>query len=110
MNDTEACFGKRQDKNRPICELADDDLYGCVGRVEVISHILQILGDIMIPIEDYFDYVLEDDDSPYGGTAFSGETVVDFLLSIGSEYAGTINTVEQLNDELVGRGIKPIGV
>ena len=64
----------------------------------------------MTPINDYFDYVLEDDDSPYGGTAFSGETVIDFLLSIGSEYAGTISTVEQLNAELVECGIKPIEV
>lgn len=64
----------------------------------------------MMPINDYFDYVLEDDDSPYGGAAFSGETVIDFLLSIGSDYAGTISTVEQLNAELVECGIKPIEV
>jgi hypothetical protein len=74
------------------------------------------MEDIMTPIEDYFDYVLEDDDTALdddnlcGGVAYPGETVMEFLLSIGSEYAGTISTVEQLNAELVECGIKPIGV
>jgi len=69
----------------------------------------------MTPINDYFDYVLEDDtvlddDTMCGGIAYPGETVMEFLLSIGSEYAGTISTVEQLNAELVECGIKPIEV
>lgn len=69
----------------------------------------------MTPINDYFDYVLEDDtvlddDTMCGGIAYPGETVMEFLLSIGSDYAGTISTVEQLNDELVECGIKPIEV
>lgn len=62
----------------------------------------------MTPVNDYMDYVLEDDDTPFGGVGYLGETVEDFLLSVGSN--GNIATVEQLNEMLVECGIKPIRV
>lgn len=62
----------------------------------------------MTPVNDYMDYILEDDDTPFGGIDYPGETVEDFLLSLGSD--GHISTVEQLNEMLVECGIKPIEV
>lgn len=57
--------------------------------------------------EKYMDVFLEDDDTPYGGTAFSGETVRDFLKSLDIPQESV--TLESLNKELIQNGIKPIG-
>lgn len=56
-----------------------------------------------LELQDVLDYVLEDDDSPYGGVAFLGETVSDF---IGDD--SDITTIKELNEALVECGIKPI--
>jgi len=56
-----------------------------------------------LELQDVLDYVLEDDDSPYGGVAFLGETVGDF---IGDD--SDITTIKELNEALVECGIKPI--
>ena len=60
----------------------------------------------MIPknvLDKIHNIVLEDDDSPYGGTAFTGETVGDFL-----EDNDEFDSIEELNDVLMECGIKPI--
>lgn len=56
----------------------------------------------------YLDTVLEDDCSDYGGTAFAGETLGDFLL--GSNLSDTdVYCMYELNTILKENGIKPIG-
>ena len=52
--------------------------------------------------EEVLSIVLEDDETPTGGTAFLGETVRDFV----SEFH--FNNVEELNVALKECGIKPI--
>ena len=47
--------------------------------------------------------VLEDDDTPTGGVAFSGETVKDF-----AEGFDGFSTLEELNEALEECGILPI--
>ena len=56
----------------------------------------------------YLDTVLEDDGSDYGGTAFAGETLGDFLL--GSDISDMdVKSMDEVNDILKANGIKPIG-
>lgn len=57
--------------------------------------------------EDYLDYILKDDETPYGGTSFNGETLRDFLDSVEIEYA---TSMEEINKALVECGIKPITI
>lgn len=57
-------------------------------------------------VEPYLNVVLEDDDTPTGGTAFQGETVGDFIQSFGTELHNC--TLEQLNTALIECGIKPV--
>ena len=58
-------------------------------------------------IEPYLDIVLEDDDTPFGGTAFVGETVRDFIQSMGTELHNC--TLDELDAALIECGIKPVG-
>lgn len=48
--------------------------------------------------------ILEDDDTEYGGVAFTGETLGDFLDDIGDGFS----TLEELNTALKECGIKPL--
>ncbi|MGN1458210.1 MAG: hypothetical protein ACI4XP_09715 [Acutalibacteraceae bacterium] len=50
--------------------------------------------------------VLKDDRTPYGGTAFVGETVGDFLDGLDEDEE--VYSLEELNEHLVKCGIKPI--
>lgn len=50
--------------------------------------------------------VLKDDKTPYGGTAFAGETVGDFLDELDENEE--VYSLEELNEHLVKCGIKPI--
>lgn len=54
----------------------------------------------------YKQIVLEDDDTPYGGTSFDGETLEDVL----EEFADSenIRTIKDVNQALVECGIKPV--
>lgn len=54
------------------------------------------------------DIELEDDDTLFGGVAFSGETVRDFLDSFEEE--DRPHDIDELNKKLVECGIKPIHV
>ena len=55
--------------------------------------------------EKYLNVELEDDDTPYGGKAFIGETLRDFLLEIG---APLNSTMDKVNNMLKECGIMPI--
>lgn len=59
-------------------------------------------------IYKYYDEELEDDDTPYGGTSFAGETVRDFLEDVGMETTTRITTLEELNTVLKINGIKQL--
>ena len=50
--------------------------------------------------------VLKDDKTPYGGTAFAGETVGDFLDELDEDEE--VYSLEELNEHLVKCGIKPL--
>ena len=66
----------------------------------------------MLRIRDVLDVVLQDDDTPYGGVSFEGETVDDFLFEDinDTDYREiTINSpVTKLNKILKECGIRPI--
>lgn len=55
--------------------------------------------------EKYWDVLLKDDDTPYGGKAFIGETLRDFLLELGAPLDSPMNKV---NNWLRGCGLMPI--
>lgn len=51
--------------------------------------------------------VLKDDDTEYGGTAFEGETVEDFMSEVYDETDHVV-TLETLNESLKDCGICPV--
>lgn len=55
--------------------------------------------------EKYWDVLLKDDDTPYGGTSFMGETLWDFLIQIG---APLNSPMDKVNNMLKECGIMPI--
>lgn len=55
-------------------------------------------------LDKYMNYILEDDDTPTGGTSFSGETVRDFIMTVDRD----IRDLDTLNVALKECGIKPI--
>ena len=61
--------------------------------------IKEYLGD------NYEEIILQDDDTPYGGTAYVDETLGEFMDSIGLE--GT-HSMKQLNIALKDCGIKTL--
>lgn len=65
----------------------------------------------MIALEKIKNYKLEDDGTPDGGTSFAGETVGDFLDSIG-EIRGILTdgfvNLDKFNAVLRQCGIKPL--
>ena len=66
---------------------------------------MEEIYDYSNEIKPYLNVELEDDSSPYGGTAFAGETLSDFLYEINDE---SITTMKQVNKALKECGIKPI--
>ena len=58
-------------------------------------------------IKAVLDVELEDDDTPYGGIDHPGETVREYLESVAGDGA-EIDTLEDLNEALIGSGIKPV--
>lgn len=58
-----------------------------------------------ITAEKYLNVELEDDDTPYGGKSFIGETLKDFLLGIG---APLDSPMYKVNYWLKDCGIMPI--
>ena len=67
----------------------------------------------MIALEEIKNYKLEDDDTPGGGTSTLGETVGEFLDSIG-EIRGVLMdgfvNLDKLNAILRQCGIKPLRI
>ena len=66
---------------------------------------------MIVVLEEIKKHKLEDDDTPYGGTSFAGETVRDFLDSAG-EISGVLTdgfvNLDKLNASLKQCGIKPL--
>lgn len=56
-------------------------------------------------MKEYFNVILEDDDTPTGGVSFQGETVHDFLMECDLD---PNISLEEFNKILVGCGIRPI--
>lgn len=57
--------------------------------------------------EDWVDIVLQDDDKPFGGVAFQGETLRDFCDD--EDYFDPVTTpIEELNEVLAACGIRPV--
>ena len=57
-------------------------------------------------IKPYLGIISEEDDTPFGGTAFEGETVEDFIRSFGTELHNC--TPAELDGALIECGIKPV--
>jgi hypothetical protein len=55
--------------------------------------------------EKYLNVELEDDVTPYGGKAFIGETLKDFLLELGAPLDSPMNKVNNMLKEC---GLMPI--
>jgi len=58
-----------------------------------------------VSAEKYLNVALEDDDTPYGGIGFIGETLKDFLLGIGQPLDSPMYKV---NKWLKDCGLMPI--
>lgn len=54
---------------------------------------------------EFLTYVLEDDTTEFGGTSFDGETLNDFLSSVGMSPDAPM---DEINESLIECGIKPI--
>lgn len=69
-------------------------------------------------VKDVLGYELQDDDTPYGGTSFAGETVADFIgydeetgeFDDSCSVKSLDEDLTALNKDLVACGIKPIVV
>lgn len=59
-------------------------------------------------VQKHINDVLEDDATPYGGTAFEGETLIDFLMSTNEGDWEYPITMKQVNEYLKENGIKEI--
>ena len=87
------------------------DMYDNGNGMSYNDSLANCLDDIRTLLDDnttaetYLDDELEDDDTPYGGKAFIGETLRDFLLEIGKPLDSPMYKV---NNWLVGCGLKPI--
>lgn len=64
-----------------------------------------ILKDMEVSAKKYLNVELEDDNTLYGGKAFIGETLKDFLLSVGKPLDSPMYKV---NNWLKDCGIMPI--
>ena len=73
--------------------------------VKTISEVMNDLNSSLKSAETYLDVELEDDDTPYGGTSFMGETLWDFLIEIG---APLNSPMDKVNNMLKECGIMPI--
>lgn len=71
-----------------------------------IDYVLERLGDCFtMEVLELLDVELEDDESPYGGTSFMGETLRDFMHELDIPYNISL---EDLNKELKDYGIKSL--
>lgn len=58
----------------------------------------------------HIDYVLEDDDTPYGGTAFYGETLGDFLDDVFFGMGATHDDNDEINCYTINEALKQCGI
>jgi hypothetical protein len=61
----------------------------------------------MITKEQFNDIILEDDNSPFGGVSYQGQTLADFLEEVNMDNVTDINVI---NNALSECGIKPIKI
>ena len=54
---------------------------------------------------EFLTYVLEDDETEFGGISFDGQTLNDFLAEVGMSPDAPMN---EINESLIECGIKPI--
>lgn len=81
------------------------------NKIDDMFTIKHTIRDIVNKLNENFMYFdLEDDNTCYGGTSFSGETIGDFINEFNSNNNLKIETLDELNMELVKCGIKPIRV
>lgn len=63
------------------------------------------MKDMNVSAKKYLNVALKDDDTPYGGIGFMGETLKDFLLEIG---APLDSPMDKVNIWLKDCGLMPI--
>ena len=76
----------------------NDSLAKCLGDIRTLL-------DDNTTAETYLNNELEDDDTPYGGKSFMGETLRDFLIEID---APLDSPMDKVNLWLKDCGLKPI--
>lgn len=82
---------------------SDVDWHNLEIDINDILYLLSLATNHIV-LHDVLGKRLVDDDSPYGGTSFIGETVRDFIRSINKEFY----SLEELNAVLKECGIKPV--
>lgn len=91
-------------------EEIDDEI--CIPRLAEVRKYAQRGGtfsvEVVLPLLSEYDTVLMDDVStPYGGTDYIGETVLDFLQSVGYEWDGQyIDSLQNLDMALAQCGMR----
>lgn len=81
------------------------------AKISKIDEIEWNIKDIVEQLNENFMYFdLEDDDTCYGGKEFNGETIGDFIEDFNNNNNSKIETLDDLNIELVKIGCKPIRV
>lgn len=80
---------------------------GTTIMTKTIAEVINDLKSSWKSAETYLDDELEDDDTPYGGKSFIGETLRDFLIEIGKPVDSPMYKV---NKWLVECGLKPIKI
>ena len=84
---------------------------------ENVHYVRQDIVKLLEIVKDTVDYylvvrqnmVLEDDDTPYGGTSFRGERLCDFLTEVSEDdNNGELSTLSGVNAALKACGIKPV--
>jgi len=84
----------------------DDTINYLQDAVELLQNVLNEMGNKNIPTGmEFLTYVLEDDTTAVGGISFDGETLNDFLSSVGMSPDAPMN---EINESLIECGIKPI--
>lgn len=59
--------------------------------------------------EDFRNIILKDDDTAFGGVAFKGETLGDFINGYYPSINPATFDIDTLNKDLVECGIQPVG-
>ena len=107
--------------------LSDNGCYESLSKEQAIKYMIdrkdsiiqEFLKNLDSKIARYWNIYLKDDDTDNGGTAYDGETLIDFLLenfeySMNTgKFVATTNflvdiDLQELNEVLIDSGIKPL--